>query len=85
MVKIKDKNHHLSISIKENYSAGMKLKDIASLFHLSKKRVNYFLHREIRNRKRRAKLNRREINMIVKWTRNKPIMEKQVSAKNVVQ
>ena len=36
MVKIKDKNHHLSISIKENYSAGMKLKDIASLFHLSK-------------------------------------------------
>jgi len=27
MVKIKDKNHHLAIAIKENYSAGMKPKD----------------------------------------------------------
>ena len=26
----------------ENYSAGMKPKDIAALFHLSKQRVNYW-------------------------------------------
>ena len=36
MVKIKDKEHHLAIVIEENYSAGMRPKDIASLFHLSK-------------------------------------------------
>ena len=83
MVKIKDKDHHLAIAIKENYSAGMKPKDIAALFHLSKQRVNYWIHREIRKRKRRTKLNRREINMIIKWARDKPIMEKQVSAKNM--
>ena len=76
MVKIKDKDHHLAIAIKENYSAGMKPKDIAALFHLSKQRVNYWIHREIRKRKRRTKLNRREINMIIKWARDKPIMEK---------
>ena len=35
MVKIKDKNHHLAIAIKENYSSGMKPKDIAALFLLS--------------------------------------------------
>ena len=28
MVKIKDKNHHLAIAIKENYAAGMKARDI---------------------------------------------------------
>ena len=83
MVKIKDKNHHLEIAIKENYIAGMKPKDIATLFHLSKQRVNYLVHREIKSRKRRTKLNRREINMIIKWARDKPIMKKQVSAKNM--
>ena len=81
MVKIKDKNHHLAIAIKENYAHGMKPKEIANLFHLSKQRVNYWLHHEIRSRKRRRKLNRKEINMIVKWEKNKPIMEKKVSAK----
>ena len=66
MVKIKDKNHHLAIAIKENYMAGMKPKDIAALFHLSKQRVNYWIHREIKSLKRWTKLNRREINMIIK-------------------
>ena len=33
--------------------------------------------------KRRTKFNRKEINMIVKWAKDKPIMEKQVSAKNI--
>ena len=85
MVKIKDKNHHLAIEIKENYAHGMKPKEIANLFHLSKLRVNYWLHHEIRNRKRRTKLNHKEINMIVKWAKDKPIMEKKVSAKNIQQ
>ena len=40
MVKIKDKKHHLAIAIKENFAAGMKPKDIAKLFNLSKQRVN---------------------------------------------
>ena len=83
MVKIKDKNHHLAIAIKENYSAGMKAKDIASLFHISKQRVNYWIHRSIKTRKRRTKLTRKEINMIISWARDKPIMEKKVSAKNI--
>ena len=34
MVKIKGKNHHLAIAIKENYEHGMKPKEIANLFHL---------------------------------------------------
>ena len=85
MIKIKDKNHHLAIEIKENYAHGMKPKEIANLFHLSKQRVNYWLHHEIRSRKRRRKLNRKEINMIVKWAKDKPIMEKKVSAKNIQQ
>ena len=38
MVKIKDKNHHLAIVIKENYSHGMNPKEIANLFHLSKQK-----------------------------------------------
>ena len=37
MVKIKDNNHHLAIAIKQNYSAGMKAKDIANLFNISKR------------------------------------------------
>ena len=66
MVKIKDKNHHLAIAIKENYAAGMKAKDIANLFGISKQRVNYWIHRSIKTRKRRTKITRREINIIVK-------------------
>ena len=83
MVKIKDKNHHLAIAIQENYSAGMKAKDIASLFKISKQRVNYWIHRSIKTRKRRTKLTRKEINMIVNWAKDKPIMERKVSAKNI--
>ena len=75
MVIIKDKNHYLTIVIKENYSHGMKPKETANLFHLSKKRVNYWLHHEIRNRKRRTKLNRKEINMIINGAKDKPITE----------
>ena len=83
MVKIKDKNHHLAIAIKENYAHGMKAKEIANLFYLSKQRVNYWLHHIVKKRKRRTKLNRREMNMIVRWVKDKPIMEKKVSAKNI--
>ena len=83
MVKIKDKQHHLAIAIKENFAHGMKPKEIADLFHLSKQRVNYWLHHIIKKRKRRTKLNRNEINLIVKWAKDKPIMEKKVSAKNI--
>ena len=60
MVKIKDKKHHLAIAIKENLAHGMKPKEIAELFHLSKQRVNYWLHHIIKKRKRRTKLNRKE-------------------------
>ena len=56
MVKIKDNNHHLAIAIKKNYSAGMKAKDIAKLFKISKQRVNYWSHNSIKTRKRRSKL-----------------------------
>ena len=83
MVKIKDKKHHPAIAIKENFAAGMKPKDIAKLFNLSKQRVNYWIHNSIRKRKRRSKLTRKEINIIVKWAKDKPIMEKKVSAKNI--
>ena len=83
MVKIKDNNHHLAIAIKKNYSAGMKAKDIAKLFKISKQRVNYWIHNSIKTRKRRTKLTRKEINMLVKWAKDKPIMEKKVSAKNI--
>ena len=83
MVKIKDKEDHLVIAIKENYSAGIRPKDITSLFHLSTQRVNYWIYRQIKKRKRGTKLNRREINVIVKCAKDKPIMEKKISAKNI--
>ena len=63
MVKIKDKNHHLAIAINENYSAGIKAKNIANLSGISKQRVNYWIHGSIKTRKRRAKLTRKEINI----------------------
>ena len=83
MVKIKEKSNHLAIAIKENYKAGMKPRDIAKLFKISKQRVNYWIHKPIAQRKRRMKLTRREINIIVNWAKDKPIMEKKVSAKNI--
>ena len=84
MVKIRDKDHRLAITIQENYLAGMKPKEIANLFKISKQRVNYWIHTPIKNkRKRRTKLTRNEINFIVKWARDKPIVEKKVSAKNI--
>ena len=51
----------------------MKEKDITNLFHLSNQRVSYWIKKEITQIKRRSKLNRREINMIVKWAKERPI------------
>ena len=76
MVKIEDKQHHLATAIKENFAHGMKPKEIADLFYLSKQRVNYWLHHIIKKQKRRTKLNKKEINLIVKWAKDKPIMKK---------
>ena len=75
----KYKNHLLALEIQINYEAGMKAKDIASLFHITKKRVNYWFHNPIKKRKR-TKLTKKEINTIAKWARDK-IMESRVSAK----
>ena len=74
---------NLAIAIRENYNAGMKAKEIAELFQISKQRVNYWLHTPIRKKIRRRKLSRNEINMIVKWAKDKPIIECNVSAKNI--
>ena len=41
-ILVKDKEHHLAIAIKENFNAGMRQKDIAALFKISKQRVNYW-------------------------------------------
>ena len=38
-----DSKHEFAIAIKKNYEAGMRPKDIAELFNLSKQRVNYWL------------------------------------------
>ena len=83
MVKLAEKSYHLPIAIKENYNAGMKPKEIVALFHISKKRVNYWIYRQIKKRKRRLKFNRKEINIIVKWAKDKPLMEQKVSTKNI--
>ena len=82
-ILIKDKEHHLAIAIKQNFAAEMRQKDIATLFKISKQRVNYWIHNPIQKRKRRTKLSRKEINTIVKWARDKPIIECRVSAKNI--
>ena len=79
----KYKNNDLAIAIRMNYKAGMKAKAIADLFKISKQRVNYWLHHSIKKRTRRTKLTREEINKIVKWARDKPIIECRVSAKNI--
>ena len=52
----------------------MKVIDIAKLFKIPKQNVNYWLHYPvIIKRKRRTKLIRPEINIIIKWARDKPI------------
>ena len=72
--KIKDPKHHFAIAIKKNYDAGMRPKDIAKLFNLSKQRVNYWLHHDIiTKRKRREKLTRNERSFILKWAKDKPV------------
>ena len=80
MVNIKDKDHQLAIAIRKNYQAGMKPKEISNLFNISKQRVNYWIHHQIiKERKRRTKLTRNEINIIVKWAKDKAIVEKRAS------
>ena len=59
----------------------MKPKDIAKLFEISKQRVNYWIHIPLKRRIRKTKLKRKEINKIVKWAKDKPIMAFRVSAK----
>ena len=54
----KYKNHRLAIAIQMNYEAGMKAKDIASLFHITKQRVNYWLHYPIKKKKKKNKINK---------------------------
>ena len=45
----------------------MKAKDIANLLKISKQRVNYWIHNEIKEkRKRRTKLTRKEKNYLIK-------------------
>ena len=84
MVKIvPDKRHNLTIAIQENFSPGMKPKEIANLFKISKQRINYWIHYPIKKRIRRGKLIRKEINMLVKWAKDKPIMECKVLSKQI--
>ena len=72
--KVKISNKDTDIAIKMNFQAGMKLKDIASLFGVSKQKVNYWIHHSTNKRKtRKTKLNRNEKNLIFKWAKDKPI------------
>jgi len=72
--RVKDSNHELAIAIKKNYEAGMRQKDIAKLFNLSKQRVNYWIHHDVQiKRKRREKLTRNERLFIIRWAKDKPI------------
>lgn len=75
MLKIKDKNPHLAMAIKENYSPELKAKDIASLSNISKQRVNYWILYPILTRKTFTKLTPKENKMLPNWSRDKPIME----------
>ena len=69
---MKEKN--LLLLLKKNYQAGMKAVDISRLFKISKQKVNYWLHHPfIIKIKRRTKLIRPEINIIIKWAKDKPI------------
>ena len=69
----KYKNQELAWAIKKNHEAGMKAIQIAKLFKISPQVVNYWIHNEIKPRKRRTKLTRNEKNMLIKWAKNKPI------------
>ena len=72
--KIKDSDHKLAIAIKKNYESGMKPRDIAKLFNISKQRINYCIHHsKINKKKRRTKLTRNEKLILMKWARDKPI------------
>ena len=52
----------------------MKPIEIAKLFNISKQKVNYWIHNPIiLRRKRRTKMTRKEINIIVKWARDRPV------------
>ena len=70
----KNKRNELAITIKKLSETGMKQINIAKLFNISKKKVNYFIHNPIiLKRKRRTKLIRKEKNLLVRWARDKPI------------
>ena len=57
--KVKISNKDTAIAIKRNFQVGMKRKDIAALFGVSKQKVNYWIHHSTNKRKtRRAKLNK---------------------------
>lgn len=82
-ISVKDKEHLLAKAIKENFAAGIRLKDIVSLYKINKQIVNYWIYNPIWKRKRREKLSRKEINTIIKWVRDKLIIQFRVSAKNI--
>lgn len=82
MVKLNDKNE-TAIAIKKNYGTGMKNKDITNLFKIKRQKVSYWSHRNVCTKKRRKKLNLGEIRKIVNWAKNKPIIEKGVSAEKL--
>ena len=72
--KIKDSDYKLAITIKKNYESGMKPRDIAKLFNISKQRINYCIHHsKINKKKRRTKLTRNEKLILMKWARDKQI------------
>ena len=52
----------------------MKPIEIAKLFNISKQKVNYWIHNPIIfHHKRRTKMTRKEINIIIKWARDRPV------------
>ena len=63
--KIKDTNHEFAISIKKNYESGMKPKDIAHLFNLSKQRVNYWIHHPLQKKEKKGKINKERKNYFI--------------------
>ena len=64
----------MAITIKTNYQADMKPRDIASLLKVSKQVVNYWIHHPIiEKRIRRTKLIRKEKNLLIKWVKDRPI------------
>ena len=70
----KNERNELAITIKKLYKTGMKQIDIAKLFNISKRKVNYLVHNPIiLKKKRRRKLIQKEKNLIVRWARDKPI------------